>query len=114
MADLTHYLSTHPLATMALGFIVLLLGYFLFKQLIKMAILSIIVLLALGGYFYFKYPGHTWEHMKDTLQKARTGARGIVEKGKEAYTAGGKLLKQGKELPGYMKKALDNDMVDEK
>jgi hypothetical protein len=114
MDDLMHYFSTHPLAIMALVFAVLLVAYFLFKQLIKMALLLVIVLLALGGYFHFKYPGHTWEHMKDTLQKARTGAGGMVEKGKEAYQAAAKLFKEAKELPGYMKKALDNDMEDEK
>jgi hypothetical protein len=114
MDDLMHYLSTHPLAIMAVIFAALLLLYFLFKQLIKMALLMVIVLLGLGGYFYYKYPGHAWEHMKGTLQKAGTGAVGTVEKGKEVYKEGKKLLKEGKELSGNIKKSLEKSKEDEK
>ncbi len=113
MNDVVQFLSTHPLAVMALVFVVLLIVYFLFKQLVKMALLMIIVLLGLGGYFYFKYPGHTWEHMKGTLQKAKTGAVGTVQKGKEAYQEGKKLFKEGKELTQDLKKAIKKEKKEE-
>ncbi|MBI4632810.1 MAG: hypothetical protein HY742_02820 [Deltaproteobacteria bacterium] len=109
MDSIQQYFSIHPLAIMVLVFVGLLLVYFIFKQLIKMAIVLIVLLLALAGYFYFKSPGNVWENMKGTLQKAKTEAGGVVEKGKAAYTAGKNLYEKGKTVPGDIKKFLDKN-----
>lgn len=109
MDAILHYFSTHPLAIMALVFIILLFVYFIFKQLIKIALLFVIIILALAGYFYFTSPGHVWENLKATLQKTEKKAGDVVEKGKEAYKAGHNLYEKGKALPGDVKKLLDKN-----
>ena len=111
MDTVQHYFAAHNLAVMALVFVGLLLVYFLFKQLVKMAIVLIVILMALVGYFSFKYPGNVWENMKSTLLKAKTEAGGAVEKGKEAYTAGKDLYKKGKAVPVEIKKLLDKNEI---
>jgi hypothetical protein len=107
MDDILQYLAAHPLAIMALLFAVFLFVYFLFKQFIKMVLGVVIILLALGGYFYFKDPDHVWQNMKATLQKAWTQTGKAVETGKGAYQEGKTLYEKGKKLPGDIKKALD-------
>ena len=107
MEDIVRNILAHPLALMGLLFAVILFVYFLFKQFIKMVLGVVIILLALGGYFYFKDPAHVWENMKATLQKTWTQTGKVVKTGKEAYQEGKGLYEKGKKLPGDIKKALD-------
>ena len=94
-----YYLSTHPLAVMAVTFLVFFIAYFLFKKLIKLALLSLLVLLAIGGYFYLKDPHKkVFENMSQTVRKAKSETGKVVEKGKYVYQKGKDTYEKGKKL----------------
>jgi uncharacterized membrane protein YfcA len=90
----------------AVIFVGLLIVYFLFKQLLKLALLFLLILLAVGGYFYFKDPRKMPRNMMETLEKAKTETGKAIEKGK-AIAEKGKKLTEGMDnlLIGKDKKA---------
>jgi hypothetical protein len=96
MEGIVRAMTEHPLAAMAVCFAVLLIVYFLFKRLIKLALILIIVAVAIGGYFYFQHPESRPTNLKDAVVKARTGAGKALDQGKEAYEKGKELLDKGK------------------
>jgi hypothetical protein len=85
MEEIIRAVTEHPLVAMAVCLSALLLVYFLFKSLIKLALILIIVAIAIGSYFYFQYPESRPANLKDAVEKARTGAGKAVDRGKEAY-----------------------------
>jgi uncharacterized protein HemX len=91
-------LSAHPMIIIAIIFVGLLIVYFLFKQLLKLALLFLVILLAIGGYFYFKDPEKMPQNMMEALEKAKTETGKAVEKGKEAYSKGKAIAEKGKKL----------------
>ena len=97
----------HPLVAMAVFFAVLLIVYFLFKSLIKLALILIIVAVAIGGYFYFQHPESRPASFKDAVEKARTGAGKAVDQGKEVYEKGKELVDRGKEVYERGKELVD-------
>lgn len=107
MDNFLQNLSAHPLLIIAVLLIGLLIGYFLFKQLLKLALLLLLILLALGGYFYFKDPKKMPRNMIETLEKARTETVKAVEKGKEAYSKGRAIAEKGRKLT----KGMDNLLI---
>ena len=93
-----YYLSTHPLAVMAVTFLVFFIAYFLFKKLIKLALLSFLVLLAITGYLYFKDPHKgVFENMSQTVRKVKSETDKVVEKGKHVYQKGKDTYEKGKD-----------------
>ncbi len=98
MHGISDYISSHPLAVMAGAFVALLLLYFLFKQLIKLALVLILISLAVGGYYYFKDPQKAPENMLQTLRDTRIKAGKALETGKQAYQQGKVMYEKGKEL----------------
>ena len=107
MDNLLQNLSAHPMIILAVIFVGLLIVYFLFKQLIKLALLFLLILLALAGYFYFKDPEKMPQNMMETLEKARTETGKAVEKGKEAYSKGKAIAEKGRQLT----EGMDNLLV---
>ena len=97
MEGIVRAVTENPLAAMAVCFAVLLIVYFLFKSLIKLALILIIVAVAIGGYLYFQHPESRPANLKDAVERARTGAGKAVDQGKEAYGKGKELLDKGKE-----------------
>jgi hypothetical protein len=89
--------TENPLVAMAVCFIVLLIVYFLFKSLIKLALIMIMIAVAIGGYLYFQYPESRPANLKEAVEKARTGAGKAVDQGKDAYQKGKEVLDKGKE-----------------
>ena len=89
--------SEHPLTAMAVSFAVLLIVYFLFKSMIKLALIFIIIIVAVGGYIYFQHPELRPANFKDAVEKVWTGAGKAVDKGKEVYGKRKELLDKGKE-----------------
>ncbi|PKN05579.1 MAG: hypothetical protein CVU74_00965 [Deltaproteobacteria bacterium HGW-Deltaproteobacteria-9] len=106
MDNLIHSLSAHPMIIIAVIFVGLLIVYFLFKQLLKLALLFLLILLAVGGYFYFKDPRKMPQNMMETLEKAKTETGKAVEKGKEAYSKGKAIAEKGKKLTEGMDNLL--------
>ena len=106
MDNLIQNLSAHPMIIIAVIFVGLLIVYFLFKQLLKLALLFLLILLAVGGYFYFKDPRKMPQNMMETLEKAKTETGKAVEKGKEAYSKGKAIAEKGKKLTEGMDNLL--------
>lgn len=88
--------TKHPLAAMAVCFAVLFIVYFLFKSLIKLALILILVAVAIGGYLYFQHPEYRPANFKDAVSKVRAGAGRAVDQGKKAYENGKELVDKGK------------------
>ena len=107
MEGIVRAMTEHPLVAMAVGFAVLLIVFFLFKSLIKLALILIIVAVAIGGYLYFQHPEYRPANLKDAVEKARTGAGKAVDQGKEAYEKGKELLDKGKEAYQKGKELVD-------
>jgi N-acetylmuramoyl-L-alanine amidase CwlA len=63
-----------------------------------MALLILIILIAVCGYFYFKDPEKMPENVMETLGKAKVQTERMVEKGKNAYQAGKAVVEKGKKL----------------
>ena len=98
MDNIMQNLSGHPMIIIGIIFVGLLIVYFLFKQLLKLALLFFMILLAIGGYFYFKDPEKMPQNMMETLEKARTETVKAVEKSKEVYLKGKAITEKGKKL----------------
>lgn len=99
MDKFIHYLSTHHFVVMAVTFLGFFVAYFIFKKLVKLALFFLLVLLALGGYFYFKDPHKkVTENVFETVHKAGSETGKVVEKGKQAYRKGKDIYEKGKKL----------------
>lgn len=98
MDHIIQNLSGHPFAIMLIIFMALLVLYFCFKQLVKMALLFFLILLVFFGYFYFKDPGKMPENIRETLEKAKTQTSKMVEQGKNAYQTGKGVVEKGKKI----------------
>ena len=96
MEGIVRYVAEHPLVAMAVCFAALLLVYFLFKRLIKLALILILVAVLIGGYFYFQYPESRPANLKDAMEKVRVGAGKAVDQGKDAYEKGKEWVDKGK------------------
>jgi hypothetical protein len=95
--NLIQNLSAHPLIVIVIAAIGLLIVYFLFKQLLKLALLFLLVFLAVGGYFYIKDPEKMPQNMMEALEKARIETGKAVETGKTAYEKGKAIAEVGRE-----------------
>ncbi|NQU03831.1 MAG: hypothetical protein HQ589_06765 [Syntrophaceae bacterium] len=97
------YLSSHPIAIIVLAAIALLMIYFIFVKFFKMVLILGLILLALGGYFYYQSPDEFTDNVKKTLKGVKEKSDKMVEKVKEVLeeskdlTEGiGKVVERGK------------------
>jgi Cu/Ag efflux pump CusA len=103
MDEIIRVVSENLLVAIAVIFAVLLLIYFLFKSLVKLVLILTLIAIAVGGYFYLRYPENRPANLKEAVQKVRTGAGRAVEMGKE-------VLEKGKEAVDKGKVILDKGM----
>jgi hypothetical protein len=96
MEEIVRSVTEHPLVAIAVCFAALLLVYFLFKSLIKLALILILVAVVIGGYFYFQHPESRPANLKDAMEKVRVGAGKAVDQGKDAYEKGKEWVDKGK------------------
>lgn len=85
MQGIIDYVSSHPLAIMAIAFLFLLVIYFVFKQLIKLALFLVLIALIVGGYYYFKDPEKMPENLRQTIRETRDKSEKMLETGKQTY-----------------------------
>jgi hypothetical protein len=97
MEEIVRSVTEHPLVAMAVCFSALLLVYFLFKSMIKLALILILVAVVIGGYFYFRHPGSKPANLKDAVEKVRVEAGKAVDQGKGAYEKSKELVGKGKD-----------------
>ncbi len=83
MEEFINYLSANPIALVILAALVLLLIFFMFKKLLKMALISGLILVALCGYYYYKAPEKFPENVKKAISEVKDKTGKVVEKGKK-------------------------------
>jgi ABC-type bacteriocin/lantibiotic exporter with double-glycine peptidase domain len=105
MEGITHYLSSHPLALMGLIFVCLVLLYFLFKQLLTLALVVALVLLAMAGYFYFQGT----KDLQGMIRKTKEQTGQIIDTGKKVYDKGKDIYEKGKEVTEDVGRAVGGD-----
>jgi len=96
MQEIVRIVSENPLAAMGIAFAVLLILYFSLMKLVKFVLILLIVALAIGGYFYFKYPEDRPADLGEAVEKALTETSRALEKGKEALEKGCEMVGKGK------------------
>jgi hypothetical protein len=109
MNNMLDYITTHQFTVMAVGFVCLLVFYFIFKQLIKLALFFLLIALAVGGYYYFKDPHKMPQNIRQTIKDTRETSEKIVETGKKAYKTGQDVYEKSKELTKGAKEFFKQD-----
>ena len=105
MDTITGFISEHQLALIIfLGFLLLLFLYFIFKNIIKVTMVILIVLFAVGGFFFVKNP----DNIQKTIDMIGSGIEEIADKSKNMYKDLRELFKKGKEIPGSINKMLES------
>ncbi|NPU85798.1 MAG: hypothetical protein HPY65_15080 [Syntrophaceae bacterium] len=105
MEGISHYLSTHPIALMALILVCLILLYFLFKQLLKVALVVVLVLLVMAGYFYLQGT----KDLHGLIQKTKLQAAEAFDTSKKVYEKGKDVYRKGKEVTEGVGRAFNSD-----
>jgi hypothetical protein len=92
------YLSSHHLVLMLTIAAAVLIAYFIFKRLIKLALFCFLVAMGIAGYFYLKQPGRTRKDVSQAVQKTKTQTVKVVETGKKTYEKGKDVYEKGKKF----------------
>ena len=82
MENFIDYLSTHPVALIILAALAVLVLFFIFKKLLKLALVFALIVVALCGYYYYKAPEEFPESVKSTISDIKSTAEKMVGKGK--------------------------------
>jgi hypothetical protein len=107
MQELFRIISEYPWAAMAAAFAALLIVVFLFRKLVRLALILLVIAVAIGGFLYFQYPKERPANFREAVEKARSGTGLAVEKGKEAVEKGRKMVGKGKEALGKGKQMVE-------
>jgi hypothetical protein len=98
MKGVMDFITSQPIAVMGIAFFSLLAIYFIFKQLLKLALFIMLIVLAVVGYYYFKDPKKMPENLRQTIQETQRKSGEILETGKRTYQAGKQIYEKGKEI----------------
>jgi glucan phosphoethanolaminetransferase (alkaline phosphatase superfamily) len=109
MDGLIAYLSSHHIALALAIAAAVLIAYFIFKRLIKLALFCFLVALGVAGYFYLKQPGRTWKDVSQALQKTKTQTEKVVETGKKTYEKGKEVYEKGKKFSDSVDSLIGKD-----
>jgi hypothetical protein len=107
MQEFIRIVSENPLTIIGIAFVVLLILYFSLMRLVKVALILLIIAVAIGGYFYFKYPEDRPANLGEAVEKTLTETGRAWEKGKEALDKGRELVGKGKEVYEKSKEIVD-------
>ncbi|ESP62853.1 hypothetical protein SMITH_587 [Smithella sp. ME-1] len=107
MDAITGYISAHPgVLVMIVVFIIILIVHFIFKSLIKSALIFLLFLLAVSGYYYLKDPDKMPEKIDQSINLLKSGVIEIVDKSKGFFKDTKELYKESKDVPGDFNKML--------
>ena len=107
MDAITGYISAHPgVLIMIVVFIIILILHFMFKSLIKLALIVLLILLAAFGYYYLEDPNKMPGKIDKTINMMKSGANEIVDKSKNFFKDTKDLYKESKEVPSDFNKML--------
>ncbi|MGZ6250383.1 MAG: hypothetical protein ACXWMC_12265 [Syntrophales bacterium] len=85
MDSIIDYFTAHQFTAGVCIFVAIAIIYFLFKKLIKVALLLILIIIMLTGYAYFKESDRMPKSIHEALHKAKEETRTVVEKGRGVY-----------------------------
>ncbi|MGZ3578739.1 MAG: hypothetical protein ACXU98_06945 [Syntrophales bacterium] len=85
MDSIIDYFTAHQFTAGVCIFVAIAIIYFLFKKLIKVALLLILIIIMLTGYAYFKESNRMPKSMHEALHEAKEETRTVVEKGRGVY-----------------------------
>jgi hypothetical protein len=110
MNSIIDYFTAHQFTAGVCIFVASLIIYFLFKKLIKLALLLILVIIILTGYAYFKESNRMPKSIHEALQKAKEETLMAVEKGRGVYDRVMSILdKRRKPVTDYIDKITEQD-----
>jgi hypothetical protein len=110
MNGIIDYFTAHQLTAGVCIFVAILIIYFLFKRLIKLALLFILAIIILTGYAYFKESNRMPRSIHEALQKAKEETRMVVEKGRGLYDGAMSIFdKRRKPVTDYIDKITEED-----
>jgi membrane protein implicated in regulation of membrane protease activity len=99
-------IHTHQFAVVAIVIAALIIIYFLFKNLIKLALLFLLIMILTGGYFYLTAPKKSPEDLNRAIEQTQEQTAEIIDKGKVAYEKGKEVVERGKELTDRFGKVI--------
>jgi len=102
-------IHSHQFAVIAVIAVALIIVYFLFKNLIKLALLFLLILILTGSYFYFTAPRKSPEDLSNAIKKTQEQAGQMIDKGKNAYGKGKEIIGKGVEITDSVSKAISKD-----
>ena len=109
MDAIIDYISAHPsVITLLVIFVVIMLLYFVFKQFIKLLMVALFILMAVGGYYYFKEPDKTAARIKQSIDTVQAGTDEITDKFKNFFRDTKELFNKGKKVPGDINRLLQD------
>jgi len=111
MDAITGYISAHPAVLVIIViFVIILILHFIFKNLIRMALILVFILLAASGYYYFKDPDKMPEKIEKSIEMMKAGINEIIDTSKGFRKDSKELLKKSGEIPGDVNKLIkDSD-----
>ncbi|MGC9975770.1 MAG: hypothetical protein ABSC57_03485 [Syntrophales bacterium] len=83
--DLIDYFAVHQFTAGICIFVAILIIYFLFKKLIKIAVLFIVVVIILAAYANLKESGRMPRNIQEAIYKAKEETQIVVERARGVY-----------------------------
>ena len=110
MDSIIDYFRAHQFTAGVCIFVALVIIYFLFKKLIKVALLLILIIVMLTGYAYFKESDRMPRSIHEALNKAKEQTRTVVEKGRGVYESVMSIFDKRREpVTDYIDKITEQD-----
>jgi hypothetical protein len=110
MNSFIDYMTAHQLTAGLCIFVAIVIIFFLFKKLIKLALFLILIIIVLTGYAYFKESNEMPKSIHEALQKAKEQTRMVVEKGRGVYDDVMSIFeKRRKPVTDYIDKITEQD-----
>ena len=103
------FVHSHQFAVIAVISVALIIIYFLFKNLIKLALLFLLILILTGSYFYLTAPRKSPADLTQAIKTTQEQAGQVIDKGKVAYDKGKEIFDKGKEITDSVSKVIGKD-----
>jgi uncharacterized membrane protein len=109
METIWSFIHSHQFAVIAVITVALIIIYFLFKNLVKLALLFLLILILTGSYFYFTAPQKSPADLTKAIKKTQEQAGQVINTGKIAYDKGKELIGKGVEITEGVSKVIGKD-----
>lgn len=115
MDAMTGYISAHP-AVLIVGVIVIILFIlnFAIKNIMKLILIVLFVMMAAFGYYSLKESGTSMGILNESVEIVKSGIDEFKEKSKSFVKDSKDLYKKSKAAPGEVNKMLDNSKEETK